>query len=286
MASNRPLVIKTVQEMQREADGLRMAGKRIGFVPTMGALHEGHLSLIRRAKAEADVTVVSIFVNPTQFGPGEDLAAYPRDFERDEALCASAGADVIFYPSPEEMYPHPFHTYVQVDHLTEGLCGASRPTHFRGVTTVVTKLFNAVKPHVAVFGQKDYQQAAVIRRMAADLNLDVAIVTAPIVREADGLAMSSRNAYLSNDERREALALSQSLALAEEAIHQGERDVQALRRLMADRIEAEPHARIDYIALVHPDTLEVLTVIGDRVVIALAVVVGKTRLIDNKLIEI
>lgn len=278
-------IIRTVKAMQHEADGLRMAGKRIAFVPTMGALHAGHLSLIRRANQEADVVVVSIFVNPTQFGPTEDLDAYPRDFQRDEALAEGAGADLIYYPAVEEMYPEPYHSFVTVDTLTEKLCGASRPGHFAGVTTVVTKLFNAVKPHVAVFGQKDYQQVAVIRRMVTDLNQDVAIVTAPIVRESDGLAMSSRNAYLSSEERQDALVLSSTLEDAEQLIRNGVRDAGRLWEAIEARIMKKNHTRIDYIALVDPDTLEAVNTVEGRVLIALAVFVGKTRLIDNRLIE-
>jgi len=278
-------IIRTVKAMQLEADGLRMAGKHIGFVPTMGALHAGHLSLIHCAKEEADVVVVSIFVNPTQFGPAEDLDAYPRDFKRDEALVAGAGADFIFYPAVEEMYPEPYHTIVSVDTLTEKLCGASRPGHFAGVTTVVTKLFNAVKPHVAVFGQKDYQQVAVIRRMVVDLNMDVEVVSAPIVREADGLAMSSRNAYLSPGEREDALALSSALEEAERMILSGVRDTGRLWEAIESRVMKKASARIDYIAMVDPDTLEAVESVGQRILIALAVFVGKTRLIDNRLIE-
>ncbi len=279
-------IIRTVREMQTEADTLRQAGKKIGFVPTMGYLHEGHLSLIRIARSRADVVVVSIFINPTQFGPDEDLDQYPRDFTRDERLAEVSGTDIIFYPSKEEMYPLGYMTYVNVEEMTNTLCGASRPTHFRGVTTICTKLFLAVKPHFAVFGQKDAQQAVVIRRMVKDLNIDMDIIVGPIIREDDGLAKSSRNAYLSPDERQDALALNESLRIAEYLIAKGERKTEIIIQSVRDHIDARTQTRIDYIRIVHPETLYPLNKIEDRALIALAVFVGESRLIDNTAIEL
>ena len=278
-------VIEQVRAMQAWADKVRREGKRIGLVPTMGCLHEGHLSLIRLARKRTDVVVVSIFVNPTQFGPTEDFEKYPRTFDRDQELVEQAGGEIIFAPGVEEMYPPGFDTSVTVARLTKGLCGASRPGHFRGVTTVVTKLLCAAKPHVAVFGQKDFQQAAVIRRMVWDLNLDVEIVTAPIVREADGLAMSSRNAYLSPKERRDARVLFQSLEKAEKMVRDGEREASGIIAAMKTEIEAKPAARIDYVAVVDAETLEPVTRVEGRTLVALAVWIGKTRLIDNVVLE-
>lgn len=274
-------IIHSIQEMQAESDRMRSEGLKIGLVPTMGFLHEGHLSLIREAGRRTDRVVVSIFVNPTQFGPAEDFAAYPRDFERDRKLSEAEGADVIFSPEAAEMYPPGHRTHVDVDGLTETLCGASRPGHFRGVTTVVTKLFAAVKPHVAVFGQKDAQQAAVIRRMTADLNLDVEIVVAPIVREADGLAMSSRNVYLSPSEREDATVLRKSLLAAEDMFRKGERNAPALLRSVKSMIESKPSARVDYVSLADPETLQSIGEARSGALLAVAVFVGKTRLIDN-----
>jgi len=279
-------IVHTVRDMQIESDIVRKVGKSIGFVPTMGYLHEGHLSLIRLAWEKADVVVVSIFVNPTQFGPEEDLDKYPRDFGRDEKSASEAGADIIFYPSVEEMYPDGYATYVTVDRLTETLCGASRPGHFQGVTTVCMKLFHAVKPDFAVFGQKDAQQAAVIRRMVKDLNLDLEVVTGPIVREADGLAMSSRNTYLSAEERGDALSLHQSLELSEEMIRKGERNPTAIIEVIRETIDAKEKTRIDYIEIVHPETMQPLAKIEDEALIALAVFAGKTRLIDNTVVRV
>jgi len=280
-------VLNTVKAMQAEAGRIRQEGRTISFVPTMGYLHEGHLSLIRIAREHADVVVVSIFVNPTQFEPSEDLDAYPRDLPRDERLAEGAGGDIIFYPPVEEMYPAGYLTYVHVNEITETLCGASRPVHFQGVTTICAKLFHIVKPHIAVFGQKDAQQAVVIQRMVKDLDFDMEIVVAPIVREKDGLAMSSRNTYLSPQERQDALSLNQSLRLAESLIHQqGERRSEVIVQAMRDHIEKRDSTRIDYISIVHPETLKPLEKIEDRALIALAVVVGNTRLIDNVIIEI
>jgi pantoate--beta-alanine ligase len=274
-------ILRSIKEMQSESDRVRGEGLRIGFVPTMGWLHEGHLSLIREAGRRSDRTVVSIFVNPIQFGPNEDFAAYPRDFERDRALCEAEGADILFNPSEEEMYPPGRETHVDVDGLTETLCGASRPGHFRGVTTVVTKLFAAVKPHLAVFGQKDAQQAAVIRRMTADLNLGVEIVTAPIVRESDGLAMSSRNVYLSPAQRADAAVLNRALSAAAGRFQNGESGAPALIAGARGMIESKPSCRIDYVSIVDPDTLRPVDRARSGALMVLAVFVGKTRLIDN-----
>jgi len=265
---------------------LRRDGKIIGFVPTMGYLHEGHLSLLRIARQKSDVTVMSIFVNPTQFGPNEDFDRYPRDFARDEKLAEANGCDIVFYPSIEEMYPQPYLTYVNVEKITTGLCGASRPGFFRGVTTVVTKLFNIVKPHLAVFGQKDAQQAIVVRQMVRDLNFDLEIVIAPIVREPDGLAMSSRNTYLSESERKEAVVLYKALMHAKKLIEAGERDAEFLKREMSKIINSAPSARIDYVAIVDAYQLRELLKLEGEVLIALAVWIGNTRLIDNLIITV
>jgi len=279
-------VIESLREMQSEAESLRLAGKRIGFVPTMGYLHEGHLSLVRIARQHADVVVVSIFVNPTQFGPNEDYARYPRDLPRDLQLLEQEGVDIVFHPRVEEMYPQPYYTYVEVQKLTEPLCGASRPGHFRGVTTVVAKLFNLVKPHLAVFGQKDAQQARVIQQMVRDLNFDVEIVVAPIIREPDGLAMSSRNTYLNPQERQDALVLYRSLCRAKQLIELGERNPQALRQEMEQILTSVPSSRIDYVAIVNPDTLEEVSRLEGKVMIALAVWIGNARLIDNMVLDV
>lgn len=279
-------MISKIQEMQKESDTLRQTGKSIGFVPTMGYLHEGHLSLIRLAKLRADVVVLSIFVNPTQFGPNEDFDRYPRDFERDERLARQEGVDILFCPSVEEMYPSGYCTWVNVEKLTETLCGASRPGHFRGVATVCTKLFLAVKPHFAVFGQKDAQQAVVIRRMVKDLNFGIDIIVAPIVREPDGLAMSSRNLYLSPEEKMSALVIPQSLRLAENLVKEGERQVHRIISAMIEKISTQPQIRIDYIAIVDPETLEPLQQITSEALIAIAAYVGKARLIDNTIVRV
>lgn len=256
-----------------------MAGT-IGAVPTMGYLHEGHLALVRRARAENDHVVVSIFVNPTQFGPNEDYARYPRDPERDLAMLRAEGVDVVFMPSVQEMYPEGFATYVNVERLTERLEGAHRPGHFRGVTTVVTKLFNILQPHRAYFGQKDAQQLIVIRRMTRDLAFPIEIVDVPTVREPDGLAMSSRNVYLSADERRAATVLFRALEQARQLWDAGVRDGSRLRAAMRAVVESEPLARVDYVSVADPDTLEELDAAGDRALASLAVRLGSTRLID------
>ncbi len=252
-----------------------------GLVPTMGYLHEGHLSLVRRARAENDRVAVSIYVNPTQFAPTEDLATYPRDLQRDLSLLEAEGADLVFTPSDAGMYPPGYQTYVTVEEVTRPLEGASRPTHFRGVTTIVAKLFNIFQPARAYFGQKDAQQTVVIRRMVEDLNFNLQVVICPIVREADGLAMSSRNAYLSPAERAAATVLYRALSAAKAAFEAGERDGDALRRLMEETVAAEPLARLDYASVADPNTLAELARVEDAALFSMAVFIGKTRLIDN-----
>ncbi len=274
-------VINSADEMQKTAESIRLQGKRIGFVPTMGYLHEGHLSLMRIARKQCDTLVCSIFVNPTQFGPDEDLDRYPRDFDRDERFCREENVDIVFYPSAKEMYPSGFSTYVLVENLGRKLCGISRPTHFRGVTTIVAKLFNLVKPHVAVFGQKDAQQFLILKRMVRDLNFDVDLMMGPIIREKDGLAMSSRNRYLTGRQREQATVLYKSLCTAEEMIAGGEKKAETILEKVKTVITSAPDARIDYVELVDPGNLEPLTVIGDSYLIAVAVYFDKTRLIDN-----
>jgi len=265
--------------------GIREEGKMVGFVPTMGALHEGHLSLVRRAKADCDVVVVSVFVNPKQFGAGEDFEVYPRPLARDQQLASEAQADAMFLPTVEEMYPAGFQTVVDVPVLGSLLEGAHRPGHFAGVATVVTKLLNMVQPHRAYFGQKDYQQLLLIERVARDLNQTADIVMVPTLRESDGLAMSSRNVYLTPEERQAAPVLSRVLKYAEAQIHAGDADLQTLTAELAALVAAEPLAKPDYIALVDPETLEpVLNLTETPVLIALAVRFGKTRLIDNALV--
>jgi len=267
--------------MQAFSASARMEGKRISFVPTMGYLHEGHLSLMREGRRRGDVLVTSIFVNPTQFGAGEDLEKYPRDFARDERCAAEAGVDVIFYPSAGEMYPHGFQTYVTVEDVTKNLCGLSRPGHFRGVATVCAKLFNIVAPHVAVFGKKDFQQLVTICRMVTDLNMDLEIIGAPTVREHDGLAMSSRNTYLTDEERQSALSLSRSLLMTKGMYDEGERNTKTIITKVSKLIESQPHTAIDYVRICDTATMDDVKTIENEAVIALAVFVGKTRLIDN-----
>lgn len=274
-------IITLPLDMQKTAMALKPAGKRIGLVPTMGFLHAGHLSLIELARRQADIVILSIFVNPTQFGPNEDFSRYPRDFERDCALCQKAGVDILFNPAPETMYPQNYSVYVGEDNLARELCGASRPGHFRGVLTVVAKLFHLALPDVAVFGQKDAQQARLIQQMAHDLNFPTTIMLAPIIREADGLAMSSRNTYLSKIERREALGLMQALQTARRLYHAGERDAHRIIAAMQDGIAQIPSARIDYIAIVDNGTLQPVAQLDTPVLVALAVYIGRTRLIDN-----
>ncbi len=274
-------VVESPKDMQRICEELRLAGETIGLVPTMGAFHEGHLSLMRAARESCSQVVVSLFVNPTQFGPGEDLEKYPRTFKQDSALAEQIGVDFMFAPSDKAMYPDGYATYVNVERLTEVMCGAARPTHFRGVTTVVAKLFNIVRPHKAFFGQKDAQQALVIRRMVEDLNMGIEIVELPIVREPDGLAMSSRNQYLAPEERKEAVVLHKSLREARRLIESGERDAGRIVEVMEQTIGTAPHAEIDYIAAVDSSTLEPLVKLEGETLIALAVRIGSARLIDN-----
>jgi pantoate--beta-alanine ligase len=277
-------IIKTVEGLRQAVRAEKKRGRTIGLVPTMGFLHEGHLSLVRRARSEADVTVVSLFVNPIQFGPKEDLKSYPRDFDRDADLLRAEHVDYLFAPTDEEMYPPEFRTFVEVRDLQDRLCGRTRPDHFRGVCTVVLKFFNLVEPDCAVFGRKDAQQALILKRMAADLNVPVRIIVAPIVREPDGLAMSSRNTYLNPEERRAALVLSRSLAEAQSLIAGGERNADAILSRIKSLIEAEPLARIDYIEAVDPDDLMPATVLRDGTLIALAVYISRIRLIDNLIV--
>lgn len=278
-------IIKSCTEIQNFCNLARCKGKTIGFVPTMGFLHEGHLSLMRMSRAENDLSIISIFVNPTQFGPSEDYETYPRDLERDSKMAESVGVDVIFTPEVKDMYPNGYSTFVNVEGLTNKMCGISRPTHFRGVTTVVSKLFNLVHPNRAYFGQKDAQQAIVIKRMTEDLNFDIQIIVMPTVREQDGLAMSSRNKYLNAEERQAALVLSQSLFLAQRLIGQGRNDAKEIYNLIKNKISSEPLAKIDYIAIVNANNLEEVDKIEKNTLIALAVFIGKTRLIDNIIIE-
>lgn len=277
--------IKNIEQMQAWSLRQKMAGKKIGFVPTMGFLHEGHLSLIRQAKKQSDVVVVSIYVNPTQFAPGEDLEKYPRDFDRDSELCRKEGVNVIFYPSDKAMYSPNHRTYVVSEEISVILCGRSRPTHFRGVTTIVSKLFNIVMPDSAVFGQKDFQQSVIIRKMVEDLNFNVKIVVSPIVREADGLAMSSRNKYLSETQRREAVMLYQSLKLAEREYTAGNRNSAAIIAKMRDFLSSASTIKIDYIEMADAETLEKPDLGRRDTVLALAAFCGQTRLIDNIIFE-
>jgi pantoate--beta-alanine ligase len=278
-------VIKSPEEIQRYCKSARASGKTVGFVPTMGFFHEGHLSLMRRCVSENDLCVVSIFVNPTQFGPSEDYENYPRDFHRDALMAEKMGVDVIFHPDPGDIYPPGYATYVNVERLTEKMCGSSRPGHFRGVTTIVTKLFNLVLPDKVYFGQKDAQQSIVIKRMVKDLNFDIDVVVIPTIRESDGLAMSSRNRYLNPEERQAALVLIKSLNLAKKLIKSGQRNSAEIINSMRDMIGSEPLARVDYISIVDANTLADLDEIEGETLIALAVYVGKTRLIDNILVN-
>lgn len=278
-------IVKTVQEMRVEAEIRRRSGEIVGLVPTMGFFHEGHLSLMQKARAECGMVVVSLFVNPAQFGPGEDLAAYPRDFERDCARAAAKGVDVMFAPEAGEMYAGDHATFVNVERLTGNLCGASRPGHFRGVATVVAKLFNACRPQRAYFGLKDYHQVRVIETMIRDLNFDIELVRCPIVREADGVAMSSRNSYLSAEERRAATILRRSLVAAGKRIEDGERDGAAIARQLWEAIETEPLASVDYAEVVDAESLAPLGRIESAALLAVAVRIGRARLIDNLVVE-
>lgn len=265
---------------------MKKEGRKIGFVPTMGYLHKGHLSLIRIAKKKSDVVIVSIFVNPTQFGPREDFHSYPRDFGKDKLLLEQIGCDYLFTPSIKSMYPQGYLTYVDVEKITHRLEGAVRPGHFKGVTTIVAKLFNIVQPDIAVFGQKDAQQAVVLKKMADDLNYGIKMIIAPTVRERDGLACSSRNTYLSNDERKQAKVLYQALRMAKEMIKNGERSASKIASKMNKLIDKQPLAEIDYIAITDANTLELLNKLKGEVLISLAVRFGKTRLIDNIKIKV
>lgn len=273
-----------IAKVREQVKAWKREGLTIGFVPTMGYLHEGHKSLIDAARRENDRVAVSIFVNPMQFGPKEDLASYPRDLEKDARLCEAAGVDLIFHPEPEEMYTDGFCSYVDMDGLTTELCGKSRPTHFRGVQTVVLKLFHIITPDRAYFGQKDAQQLAVVKRMVKDLNVDTEIIGCPIVREADGLAKSSRNTYLNAQERQAALVLSRSLAAGKKLTDAGEKNAAAVIGAIKAEIEKEPLAKIDYVDIVDFETITPVERIGESTLVAIAVYIGKTRLIDNMII--
>ncbi len=279
-------LVKTIEEVRGTVKKWKSEGYSVGFVPTMGYLHEGHKSLIERSVKENDKTVVSVFVNPIQFGPNEDLATYPRDIESDKKLCESVGANLIFNPEPEEMYTQRFCTHVDMSTLTEDLCGASRPGHFRGVQTVVTKLFNIVAPDRAYFGEKDAQQLAIIKRMVEDLNIDIEIIGCPIIREEDGLAKSSRNTYLSKSEREAAVIISKALSYGKSLVESGERDTKTVIDAIVQKISTEPLAKIDYIKIVDALTIKPVSKISGTILCAAAVRVGKTRLIDNFSIEV
>ena len=277
-------IVETIKEVREQVKAWKKEGLSVGLVPTMGYLHEGHKSLIDRAVAENDKVVVSVFVNPMQFGPTEDLESYPRDMERDVALCENAGAALVFHPEPSEMYEDDFSSFVDMNTLTGGLCGKTRPIHFRGVCTVVAKLFNIVTPDRAYFGQKDAQQLAVIRHMVSDLSFGIEIVGCPIIREKDGLAKSSRNTYLSAEERNAALILSQSLKEGKALVEAGEKDAAKIKKVITDKINTEPLAKIDYVEVVDWKTLEPVSTIDAPILTAIAVYIGKTRLIDNFII--
>jgi pantoate--beta-alanine ligase len=280
------MIIRDVREMRQTAERLRQAGKRIAVVPTMGFLHDGHLSLIRIAKMKADIVITTLFVNPTQFGPTEDLSQYPRSFERDLSLSNSAGTSFLFAPEASQMYPTGYSTYVNVEGITDLLEGKSRPGHFRGVATIVAKLFNLTKPHVAVFGQKDAQQVAVIRRMVRDLNFDLELLVAPIVRDADGLAMSSRNTYLNTQHRSEAPVLFKSLKLAEQRVKEGARERETIISEMKNLVTSSSSGEVDYISFADNYTLQEIETLqsGQSILISMAVKFGTTRLIDNTII--
>lgn len=278
-------IITTVEMMKTEAQRLKSGRKVIGFVPTMGYLHEGHLSLVRKSLGADDVTVVSIFVNPTQFGPAEDFKQYPRDRKRDTQILDEMGVDIAFCPEADDMYPEGYKTYVELPELQTKLCGRSRPDHFRGVSTVVLKLSHIIQPDRAYLGQKDAQQAIILKKMVKDLNMDVTIDVLPIVRESDGLAMSSRNAYLDEEERKAALCLWRSLGAAQEMIAQGERDTQTILQNIRDIIQQEPMVRIDYAEIVDVEELNPLSRLEGEALIALAVYIGRVRLIDNVLVR-
>ena len=279
-------IVNNIDSIRQKLACSRRQGKSIGLVPTMGFLHEGHLSLVRRAAKENDIVVVSIFVNPTQFGPQEDFESYPRDLERDALLAEEAGANFIFYPTVGEMYPQKYETFVEVTELTKELCGRSRPGHFRGVTAVVTKLFNIILPDKAYFGQKDAQQAIVIQQMVRDLNQNVEICVCPIIREKDGLAMSSRNTYLTPEEREQSTVLSASLEMAQQMVENGERDAARIRKAIEELILSKDKTRIDYVEIVSAHNLKPIQVLFGKCLIALAVKFGATRLIDNIMVTV
>lgn len=274
-----------VEEVREKVKKWHKEGLKVGLVPTMGYLHEGHKSLIDKAVEENDRVVVSVFVNPIQFGPKEDLATYPRDFDSDMALCEKAGASLIFHPEVENMYAEDFCTYIDMNGLTKGLCGKTRPTHFRGVCTVVGKLFNIVQPDRAYFGEKDAQQLAVIRRMVRDLNFNLEVVGCPIIREEDGLAKSSRNTYLSTDERKAATILHKALEKGKSMVCDGEKEAEKVKKIIREMIESEPLAKVDYVDIVNADTIEEITKLEGSVLVAVAVYIGKTRLIDNFIVR-
>ena len=273
-----------IDEVRAQVKEWKKQGLSVALVPTMGYLHEGHKSLMERARKENDKVVVSIFVNPMQFGPNEDLESYPRDLDRDSKVCEAAGVDLIFHPEVEEMYGPDFHAYVDMHTLPEKLCGASRPVHFRGVQTVVSKLFHIIPADRAYFGQKDAQQLAIIRRMVMDLNFDIEIIGCPIIREEDGLAKSSRNTYLSEEERKQAVILNQSLEAAMDAINAGEKDAAKVKQIIIDKLHTCPLAKIDYVEVVSFDTIQPIEKVEGAVLIAIAVYIGTTRLIDNRII--
>ena len=278
-------IINSVREMQEFSESFRVKGKTIALVPTMGFFHKGHLLLMEEGKKKADLLVISIFVNPTQFGVGEDFEKYPKDWDKDKEMAEGVGVDVIFAPSSSDMYPKGYQTYVNVEEVTKNLCGFSRPTHFRGVTTVVAKLFNIIKPHIALFGEKDFQQLATIKQMVEDLNFDMEIKGIPTVREKDGLAMSSRNTYLNSKEREAALSLNRSMRRARDLYEAGERGVDRLLQEVRGAIDAEDLTEIDYIKICDSRTLEEIKRIERDAVLAMAVKVGNTRLIDNYVFE-
>ena len=274
-------IICSIKEMQAFSEATRNRGQKIAFVPTMGYFHDGHLSLMREGRRHSDCLVISIYVNPTQFGPNEDFEKYPRDFERDKGLAEGVGVDVIFYPENKEMYPEHYQTYVNVENVTQNLCGISRPEHFRGVTTVCAKLFNIVKPHYAIFGKKDFQQLVAIKRMVQDLDMDLEVIGMTIVRESDGLAMSSRNVYLKEDEIQSALSLSRSLKLAKQMYDKGERDALRILEEVKKFIEGHLFSQIDYAKICDTKTLQDIDCLDGESVLALAVKINRTRLIDN-----
>lgn len=278
------VILKKIEEVRAQVKEWKKQGLTVGLVPTMGYLHEGHQSLIKKSVEQNDRTVVSVFVNPIQFGPNEDLESYPRDLEADAKLCEATGADIIFNPEPEEMYADGFVSFINMTGLPNALCGLTRPVHFKGVCTVVGKLFNIVTPDRAYFGQKDAQQLAIIRRMVMDLNFDIEIIGCPIIREEDGLAKSSRNTYLSEEERKQAVILNQSLEAAMDAINAGEKDAAKVKQIIIDKLHTCPLAKIDYVEVVSFDTIQPIEKVEGAVLIAIAVYIGTTRLIDNRII--